>query len=37
MHEERIELFRALEVVEVNERTQHTSTDYFSDCYSSDY
>ena len=35
MHEEKVELFRALEVVEVQERTQHTTQDYFSDYYSS--
>jgi hypothetical protein len=40
MHEEKVELFRALEVVEVQERTQHTTQDLFSDYqynYSCDY
>ncbi len=36
MHEERVELFRALDVVEVQERTQHVSATYFSDTLSSD-
>ena len=39
MHEEKVELFRALEVVEVQERTQHSTSTLGSDynySYSSD-
>jgi hypothetical protein len=31
MHEEKVELFRALEVVEVQQRTQHSTDSLISD------